>query len=319
VAYLDNILLRNEEQQMNATDGEDLTDGITEKPLSEDEGSELLEELQFIVEQIDYAKSFAVMGGIEFLIGCAAQKEKVSDRIRSGCLSVLSTLCQNNPSVQYMMLEHGAIVKLLTLYGAECSHRNTEKNTEDGQGDIKSKSNRKDLRAKVMQVMSSMIRNHDTAENIFCMNADGVKMIESGLGMHNKNETLPVSNAALKQKTLFFLQALVTSDSAEVNRVRMFTPAVQYAACNFLDPDKECSQEIREVSLSMLVRILDRKRSANTALDLKPTLVALAVKRIPALRGLEGEEKEYAAEELRLWESLITNIARTPRDEEKVE
>jgi len=29
VAYLDNILLRNEEQQKNATDGEDLTDGIT--------------------------------------------------------------------------------------------------------------------------------------------------------------------------------------------------------------------------------------------------------------------------------------------------
>ena len=49
---------------------------------------------------------------------------------------------------------------------------------------------------------------------------------------------------------------------------------------------------------------------------MKPILISLGVKRVSALRALEGEEREYAEEELKLWESLIIDIARTPRDEE---
>eukprot|EP01083_Nonionella_stella_P115060 340713_1 len=324
VAYLDDILLRNKKKINNdftaASRDEDFVNSKSENLITENEALELLQELQDIVEQIDYARSFAAMGGIEFLIGCSDQRGIVSSAIRSASLAVLFTLNQNNPPVQYMMLEQGSIVKLLNLYFAEFPPQQQQQQQQDGDGNVPENEDDIEvvdtsLRSKIVQAMASSVRNHDTAEQIFCMNADGIKMIESGLGLHFENETLPCPNLALKRKTLFFLQALVTSDSADAERVRMFTRAIQYAACNFLDPEKEGSQEIREMTLTMLLRILDRKQCVNSVLNMKSILVSVGVRRVAALRTLDGEEKEYIAEELNLWESLITDIARTPRDE----
>ncbi len=336
VAYLDVILdldvhdEKDEKDEKDDDDDEKKNKDDTTTVVSDDEALALLEELQFIVEQIDYAKSFAAMGGIEFLIGFSAQKTEVSKSIRSACLTALSTLCQNNPPVQYMMLEHGAILKLLQLYSGEFPERgDANADSADADSSIDSVDKRDtSLRAKIMQVMSSFVRNHDTAEKIYCMNADGIQMIESGLGIHSTNETLPRPDVQLKRKTLFFLQALVTSDSADAERMRLFTRPIQYSACNFLDPDIDGDkngdgqgqgqdQELREMTLSMLCRILDRKCCVNPVLDMKPTLVGLGVKRVTTLRAMDGEDRDYAEEELRLWESLITDIARSSRDEER--
>ncbi len=283
--------------------------------ISTEEATELLFELKDIVEQIDYARSFAVMGGIDFLLGCASKKEVLPTTIRIGCLKNLSTLSQNNPHVQLMMLERGSIAKLLDLYFSESSFqsiKNTNEVTKEEETSNES------LRAQIVQVMSSSIRNHDTAEKIFCMNTAGVKMIESGLGLYTENGKKQ-NNLVLRQKTLFFLQALVTSDIADHDRVSMFVKAIQFVALNNLDPQLEESQEIREMALSMLTRLLDQKKSVNCILDIdvQNAIVSLGVKRVAELRALDDAEKEYTMEELNLWESLITNIARTPRDKVK--
>jgi len=282
VSYLDNLINDNNKNAESADDCE---------PISESDVLDLLEELQYIVGQIDYARNFAAMGGIKFLIGCSSQKQAVSKSIRSSCLGIIATLCQNNPPVQYMMLEQGCIPKLLELYFAQDTIS---------------------LEAKVMQAMASFIRDHDIAEKIFCMNEDAVKMIESGLGLFQRNEVSSESKLTLKRRTLFFLQAIVTSDTADFDRLLLFKRAIQYTACNFLEVEKESNQEIREMTLSMLVRILVQKKSVNTVLDLKSVLVGIGVKRVSAMRVLTGEEKEYATEELNLWETLISDIARTP-------
>lgn len=279
--------------------------------ISTEEATELLFELKDIVEQIDYAKSFAVMGGIDFLLGCASKKEVVPTTIRVGCLKTLSTLSQNNPHVQLMMLEHGSIAKLLGLYFSELSFQQNE--NKDSDKVTNEEISNESLRAQIIQVMSSSIRNHDTAEKLFCMNTAGVKMIESGLGLHQENGKKP-NDLVLRRKTLFFLQALVTSDIADHDRVSKFVPAIQFVALNNLDPQLEESQELREMSLSMLTRLLELKRSVNCILDIQNAIVSLGVKRIAELRKLDDAESEYTIEELNLWESLITNIARTPRD-----
>lgn len=317
VSYLDNILAKDKtdviHNHIGNNGGVSLCDDSKEPP-SEDEASELLSELQDIIEQIDYAKSFAAMGGIKFLIGCSAQREKVPDSIRSGTLSCLSTLCQNNPPVQYMMLEQGSIVKLTEIYFAEFPQKNQDRGNENTEESNPLKLIDNSLRAKIIQAMSSSVRNHDTAETIFCMNDSSVKMIESGLGMHCKNEALPVPNLALRRKTLFFLQALVTSDSSDVERIHRFARAIQYVACNFLDPEMEPAQEMREMVLSMITRLLDRKVGVNSVLDITSSLIKLGVRRVSFMRTLEGEDEQYMQEELDLWESLITKIAKTTRD-----
>jgi hypothetical protein len=295
IIYLDyssrNSAIRNEKE--------------AEDVISTEEATTLLAELKDIVEQIDYAKSFALMGGLDFLLG-AVQTEIVPRPIRVGCLAALSTLSQNNPHVQFMMLERGSIAKLLDLYFVELSQSDNVSNDEAANGLLMSH---------IVQVISSSVRNHDSAEKLFCMNDSSVKMIESGLGLYQENGNIK-TYLALKRKTLFFLDALVTSDTADYDRVNMFISALQFVATNYLDPELERSQELREMSLSMLNRLLEQKRNVNCILDLKNSIVSLGVSRVAELRNLDREEKEFAVEELNLWESLITNMARTPRNKD---
>ena len=276
------------------------TTGPTEE--REDEIAMLLEELQDIVEQIDFAKSFASMGGLQFLMGATLESKYVPKAFRSSCLAILGTLCQNNPAVQLMMLEQGNIPKLYQVYFSEFPDEKQREDTTD-------------LRARVVQAMSCTIRNHDVAEHIYCRNSEGIRMIESGLGMHVPRETLPSPSATLRRKTLFFLQALLTSDTADRNRIHsQFGPSVQYVAQYFLDSTLESNNEIREMALSMFNRILEQKRSVNDLLDVKSHIVRVGVGRVAELRALDGEEKEFAADELGQWESLITGLARAVSD-----
>merc|ERR1740124_73990 len=270
----------------------------------EENSLELLDELQNIVEQIDFARSFASMGGLPFLMGCSSERESVPRSVRASCLGIIATLCQNNPPVQYSMLEQGNIPKLVEMFFAESPPSN-ENLTDEGNEDSNDT-----FRGRAIQAMSCCVRNHDVGEKIFCMNSEGRLAIESGLGLHRRHP--PTIN--LRRRALFFLQALLTSDSADGDRVRLFTPCIYHAVSTFCDPDKETSLEMREITLSMLNRILNQKKSVNAILEVKAFLVELGVRRVTALRASEGEESEYADEELELWQSLIVELARACRD-----
>jgi len=162
-----------------------------EKETNEDgvDVAELLLELRDIVENIDYAKDFSAMGGLTFLLGCASEREIVSPAIRSNCLAVLGTLCQNNPSVQYSMLEHGAIRVLIDLYFAELSfqHKKEEEpsnnNDDNNNNNNNNNNNMTQLTSRIVQTLSCTVRSHATAEQIFCDNEAGRIVIESGLGL----------------------------------------------------------------------------------------------------------------------------------------
>lgn len=328
VKYLDSIkgnFEGNSENELSADSGEPSGVSTTE------EIETLLQELQDIVEQIDYARSFAAMGGIPFLIGCASQTKAVPQSIRAASLSTLGTLNQNNPAVQYSMLEQGNIPKLVNIYFEEYL-RDDECSTTTP------------VHAAALQAMSCSVRNHDVAEQIFCMNPDARKMIESALGMYSHSQTsmtvnyetqthssanpstqgqldstmqtLPPPTDALQRKALFFLQALITSDSSDASRVRLFDRAIQYVSGWFVDPDVQKCADMRETTLSMLTRILDQKKSVNAILDVKSYLVDLGVRRIHEIRALqEDEERERMREELELWELLMSQLACAVRDE----
>eukprot|EP00979_Chaetoceros_neogracilis_P000462 scaffold107_cov269-Chaetoceros_neogracile.AAC.54 len=283
-------------------------EGVTETALSTEEIEKLLQELQDIVEQIDFAKSFMAMGGTAFLLGCASQTKSVPQSIRAQCLAVLGTLNQNNPAVQQKMLEEGNIPKLIDLFFAEYLQTNSCTI----------------IQARALQAMSCSIRNHHMAEQIFCMNQEGRKMIEAALGLYSHDlkerlepakQPLPKPSDTMRKKALFFLQALITSDSADSDRISLFANAIQYAATRFVDSSNEDNSDIRETTLSMLTRILDQKKNVNVVLDAKEYLIDLGIKCITKLRRFDGEEKQMVEEELRLWELLISQLAKAARDE----
>jgi len=309
VTYLDAIKASDEsvkcvgEDTLGQEEKSDSPTSEIETPLSTQEIKELLEELQDIVEQIDFAKSFMAIGGIPFLLGCASQTNTVPQPIRAHCLAVLGTLNQNNPAVQYKMLEEGNIPKLVNIYFAEYLVENSCT----------------PIHARALQAMSCSIRSHDTAEQIFCMNQEGRKMIESALGLYShalegtqdsSKQPLPTPSDAMRRKALFFLQALITSDSADSGRIALFANAIQYVATRFVDSADESNLDIRETTLSMLTRILTQKKHVNAVLDAKQYLVGIGIKRVSELRKLDGDEKDLIQEELRLLEMLISQLAR---------
>ena len=254
-------------------------------PISEAALEDLLQELRDIVEQIDYARAFCSLKGIEFLIGCVTQGTAVPESIQTMCMGILATLCQNNPPVQKELLEMGAIKTLSDVFFLDTTSQN--------------------LKARTMQAISSMVRNHQLAETVFCNLDQAESLIMAGLDPVTASQNL-------KTRTIFFLRALITSDTATSDRIRGFASAIGCIADNFVETSNP--PEIREISLALLVQILEQKRETSIVLERKDSLAALGVERVSTIRGLTGEEREFAQLELDHWELLMVLLARTTPD-----
>uniref|UniRef100_A0A7S2IJG9 Nucleotide exchange factor Fes1 domain-containing protein n=1 Tax=Helicotheca tamesis TaxID=374047 RepID=A0A7S2IJG9_9STRA len=282
------------------------------KELSEEEISDLLLELRDIVEQIDYARAFTAMGGLPFLIGCASERNIVPRSIRSACLGILATLCQNNPPVQQSLIEMGHIRSISDLYFGEYPEK-SDIGSDDDESDGM-------VRTKAVQALSCSVRGHAAAEDLLSNDDNGRRVIESGLGMHSDAETLPSPPLKLRKRCLFLLRALVTSDTATEERVGLFAPCIRHVAGKFLDIALEPDAELREMSLELLAEVLRRKKGTSIVMNMKGALGLLGVQRLSVIKELNGEEREFADVELENWEGLLVELAKirvTDTEEDK--
>lgn len=285
------------------------------KKLNLDEISELMLELQDIVEQIDYARDFTNMGGIPFLLGCANERKLIPSSVRGASLSILAAMAQNNPPVQEKLLvaENGLSI-LGKLFFEESQTRDLD---SDGM-----------LRSRVLRAISCAIRGHVVGEESFCRNSNlrsildlglgAVAMVPSGSSANVTDEELAsrLPPLALRKKSLFLLRALMTSDTSTRQRVRDFSTSLKKVIENVLSATKEDSDLI-EVSLATLLSVLRQKKSVNAILNEKNDLVAKGVSRVAEIRRMsDGDDKEYAKTESDLWESIIVELARCERDED---
>jgi hsp70-interacting protein len=263
-------------------------DNSGDPPISTDDLEDLLQELRDIVEQIDYARAFCSMKGLPFLLGCVSEPV-VPQSIRATCLGILSTLAQNNPHVQQELLESGACKTLSDLFFSEQASAS--------------------IKAKVMQALSSIVRNNEVPEQVFCSLPQAPTLFMEGLRVDNKNKSSLYSS--LQTKSLFFLKALLTSDASTPERVKTFQTAVVYVADHYLDTTTGMPPDLREMTISLLEQLVDRKLIAPAVLaSRKDVLVAQAVQRISQIRALTGEEKEFAQMELDHWETFLVVLAR---------
>jgi hsp70-interacting protein len=257
---------------------------------------QLLLEVRDIVEQIDYARAFASMKGLPFLLGCAQERQRVPPQVRSTCLGILSTMIQNNPPIQKEFLELGAIRTLSEVYFLEEAEATT--NDVDGK-----------MRVRLIQALSASVRSHDLAEAVFCQTEQAVSLLASGLGV-DRDDTTPL---ALRQRSLFLLRALVTSDSSDRARMHRFAGCLVFVFDTFLRATQD--DQLREMTLSLLQQVLEQKKCVNMVLHRKNGLVSLGVERVAALRALTGKDREYAAVELDHWETIMVLLARAVPDE----
>ena len=172
------------------------------------------------------------------------------------------------------------------------------------------------VRAKTVQAMSANVRNNAMAEDVFCQIDDARRVIASALGLFSGQETLPSPPASLRKRALFFLRALITSDTSTMARVRMFNDCICYVCDNLISDSQDANVELREMSLGMIDQILTQKLSVNAVLSRKESLVATGVRRVAAIRELQGEERDFANIELELWESVLVLLSRAEPDDE---
>jgi hsp70-interacting protein len=255
------------------------------------EVEKLLEELRFIVEQIDYARAFAGLKGLPFLLGCIQETDSIPSSTRLMCLSLICTLCQHNPPLQKELLELGSLKILSDLFFHSVD---IEQAQSSG------------YQAKIMQAISANVRSHDLAEMVFCQLEQAPPLLLDGVAKQ--------ASTSLRKRALFFLRALITSDSSTPERVRLFNSSIMTVIDSILMDDEEGDAELREMSLALIIQLLEQAKSIDGILTRRDALVAVSVARVAALRKLTGDEKDYATVELREWEDLLTLLVQAVPD-----
>lgn len=254
----------------------------------QDQVQDWLEELRDVVEQIDFSRAFQAMGGLTFLLGCVQQpNESIPRSTRIICLGLLATLCQHNPPLQKDLLERGSLGILSNIF-----FETRPEDDMDGQ-----------LRARTIQAVSANVRSHTLAESVFSQLEQANELLIRGLG--------PDKPRVLRQRTLFFLYTLVTSDTADHERIEKFSvPVVCSVDQNLLSGKLNMEEtELRETTLTMVDQILEQQKNVNVVLIRRDAIVATAVQRVSGIRELAAEELQYAQVELGLWESILLRLA----------
>lgn len=279
----------------------------------EEEMIDSLWELRDLIGLIDYSKVFVTMGGLPFLLGCIQQGSNndennsvciVSTEIRSVCLVLLATTAQNNPSVQSVLLTQppdnsenssSSVVEiLLKLFFKE----------EDD-----------NLKGRIIQALSCIIRGHPEAEKQICSNPDFISMMNAGLGVTNSSTTtqsqsqLPAEN--IRKRCIFLLQALLCSDDiTSFHTIQQFKPSIEQIIRVYCNIEHEASLEIREMSLNFMITLLDQNINTLAIFENKEMLTVMANERISNIRNLvDEEEKERASVELSYWEQILQKLA----------
>jgi len=289
---------------------------------------DLLEEVRDIVEQIDYARAFCSMKGLAFLLGSVqlqsgsdeqstSSLQQLPESTRCLLLGILATLASNNPPVQDELLRDGALGILTQVY-----YQNSARNDGSSSGS-NSNSNNNKIRTRTVQALSAAVRSHAAAEEVFCQLDTSLPLIESGLSPTG-------ASPALRKRSLFFLKALLTSDTAPPDRIRKFANCIRYVVDRYLISDTCGGQELdeselREMALEMIERILDQSKSVDAVLERKEALASSGIRHIEALRRArdqnnsnakeDHEESRYGNAELESWERLLVLLSEATPDD----
>jgi hsp70-interacting protein len=157
--------------------------------------------------------------------------------------------------------------------------------------------------ARIMHATSSCVRNHEVAETVFAHLEQAPALMAPCIDPKFQ------PSSSLQSITLFFLRALVTSDTATPSRVHSFAGPIVYVIDHCLQESN--TPDLRETALALLVQLLEQKKSSNAILLRKDYLAALGVQ-----RDLTGEDRDYAQTELESWTSLMILLARATPDQE---
>lgn len=253
------------------------------QPLDQDSVEALFEELQDIVEQIDQAFNLHKTGNLVRMIQMLRDENSV---IRCHAAEIIATCSQNNPKVQAVAIELGALAYVTHLFVHD----------ED-----------LNVKVKALLAISCLVRNFTPGESNFA-SGDGVFV-----ACHGARQ----SDARIRTKSIFLLNYLLTQDThlredavIDVYVAKMQEIAISQQLVSLIgDEHVDLAEGVLQVILKLLA-YPGRSLAPLTEAGLGPA----TEQRLLHLNSLEGEAKADALTEI----DLLTELAKRVNQIEKM-
>ncbi|KAJ1292940.1 hypothetical protein BS78_01G029300 [Paspalum vaginatum] len=225
---------------------------------------DMLDELQEHVESIDMANDLHSIGGLDPLLGYLKNSHA---GIRAKAAEVVSTIVQNNPKSQQLVMESNGLDPLLTNFKSDPSTN---------------------ARTKALGAISSLIRH----------NQPGISAFRLGNGYAGLKDALGSDDARLQRKALNLIQYLLHNNKADRSvATDLGLPKLMMHLASSDD------SLVREAALSGLLELAQDKSSGNALPD-QDKLKDVLKNRIEGISVMDTEDLHAAREERQLVDSL---------------
>ena len=203
---------------------------------TEEELAKALEELEDLVESLDWARDLCKLGGVEVLFGVAEAAE-TTPRVKARALQAVAAATQNDEPTQAAVVAKVGLGRLVAA--AEASLAGAAAGGEDW------------ARAG-FSALSGTVRGNGALEAELLAGGDAARVIAAAL-----RRAADRAEPRLANKAAFFLKALLVSDAAPQERLDKLGAALD-AALDWLDatdqpPDDPVSMQARESATAALV------------------------------------------------------------------
>ncbi|CAL9122511.1 unnamed protein product [Musa acuminata var. zebrina] len=227
---------------------------------------EMLDELQEHVESIDMANDLHSIGGLVPLLGYLKNSDS---GIRAKAADVVTTIVQNNPRSQQLVMEASGLEPLMSNFTLD--------------PDLA-------VRTKALGAISSLIRN----------NKAGIAAFRLANGYAGLRDALGSDNVRFQRKALNLIQYLLKENNLDCNIVtELGLPRLMVHLVSGDDSN------VREAALGGLLELArDRTSGSSTVLAEEDKLKQILENRIEDISSMSAEDLGAAREERQLVDSL---------------
>ncbi|KAK0584378.1 hypothetical protein LWI29_012228 [Acer saccharum] len=236
---------------------------------------DMLDELQEHVESIDMANDLHSIGGLVPLLGYLKNSHA---NIRAKAAEVLTTIVQNNPRSQQLVMEANGLEPLLSNFSSD--------------PDVSA-------RTKALGAISSLIQHNKPGITAFRL-ANGYAALRDALGSES---------VRFQRKALNLIQYLLRENSSDCNVVsELGFPRIMMHLASSEDAD------VREAALRGLLELANDKSDGNTGrlVEEDEKLKQLLEERIKGISEMSPEDLGAAREERLLVDSLWNTCYNEP-------
>ncbi|XWS67098.1 hypothetical protein CRYUN_Cryun05aG0257600 [Craigia yunnanensis] len=235
---------------------------------------DMLDELQEHVESIDMANDLHSIGGLVPLIGYLKNSHA---NIRAKAAEVVSTVVQNNPRSQQLVMEANGLGPLLSNFTSD--------------PDVT-------VRTKTLGAISSLIRH----------NKPGIAAFRLANGYAALRDALGIESVRFQRKALNLIQYLLHENSSDCSVVNeLGFPHIMLHLASSEDA------EVREAALRSLLELArDKTGGNNGGLGEDEKLKQLLEERIKGISVMSPEDIGAAREERQLVDSLWSTYYKEP-------